>query len=309
MAGAGKSLEAEGCGRVPLRVPVRAAERAYAREGELAADPPHEHTRPPVRALLLAGRRGPTDAVAAAAGVSHRPLVPVAGVAMLVRVLRTLEATAGVGPIAISIDAPQLLERLPEVAEALGTGRVSAAASLDSPSASVGAAVAALAPGERLLVTTADHPLLTPPVVGGFLREALARDADLVVGVVAATTVRAAHPGAVRTFVPLRGEAYSGANLFLARAPGARRVCEFWREAERFRKRPWRLVRTFGLPALALFLLRRLDLAAALARASDVIGARVEAVVLADAEAAIDVDRPADLALATRLLEARERRG
>jgi len=262
---------------------------------------------PPLRTLVLAGRRGPADAVASAAGVSHRPFVPVAGVAMLVRVLRTLRATPEVGAIALSIDDVAALEALPELTDALQAGHLSAQPSAESPAASVAAAVAALAPGERLFVTTADHPLLTPAIVAGFLRDALARDADLVLGVVAASTIRAAHPGSVRTFVPLRGEAYSGANLFVARAPGAARVARFWRDAERFRKQPWRLVSVFGATTLALFLLRRLDLAAALARASRSIGARVEAVVLREAEAAIDVDRPADLVLATRILEARER--
>jgi len=261
-----------------------------------------------LRALVLAGRRGPADAVAVAAGTSHRAFVPVVGVPMLVRVLRTLRATPGVGAIALCIDDVAALDALPEVAEALRAGAITAQPSADSPAASVAAAVAALPPGERVLVTTADHPLLTPEIVSGFLRGALARDADLVVGVVAASVIRAAHPGSVRTFVPLRGEAYSGANLFLARAPGAARVASFWREAERFRKKPWRLVSVFGATTLALFLLRRLDLAAALARASRTIGARVEAVVLPQPEAAIDVDRPSDLVLATRILEARESR-
>lgn len=261
-----------------------------------------------VRALVLAGRRGPADAVAAAAGVSHRPFVPLSGVPMLVRVVRTLRATPGIGAIALSIDDPAGLDALPEIAAALRAGELAVAPSAASPAASVAEAVAALAPGERLLITTGDHPLLTPEMVDGFLAEALARDADLVVGVVTASTVRAAHPGALRTFVPLRGEAYSGANLFLARAPGAARIATFWRQAERFRKAPWRLASVFGLRTLLLFRLRRLDLAAALARASRAMDARIEAVVLPQAEAAIDVDQPADLVLATRILAAREHR-
>ena len=38
---------------------------------------------------MLAGRRGPRDALAEAHGVSHRALLPVDGVPMLLRVLRT----------------------------------------------------------------------------------------------------------------------------------------------------------------------------------------------------------------------------
>lgn len=262
----------------------------------------------PIRALVLAGRRGPADAVADAARVSHRPFVPVVGVPMLVRVVRALRGTPGIGAIALSIDEPARLDALPELAAALRAGTLSATRSAESPAASVADALASLAAGELLLVTTADHPLLTPEIVGGFLRAAQQRDADLVAGVVSASTLRASHPGARRTFVRLRAEAYSGANLFLARAPGAARVATFWREAERYRKRPWRLASVFGAGTLALFLLRRLDLAAALDRASRVVGARIDAVVLPDAEAAIDVDRPADLMLAAQILEARAAR-
>jgi hypothetical protein len=63
--------------------------------------------------------------------------------------------------------------------------------------------------------------------------------------------------------------------------------------AERFRKRPWRLVSTFGPLSLALFALRRLDIDRALERASRAIGARVAAIRLPFAEAAVDVDRAA----------------
>ena len=56
--------------------------------------------------LVLAGRRGPTDPVAQAAGCSHKALVPIAGVPMLVRVLRELRAVPHVKQIAVSIDDP-----------------------------------------------------------------------------------------------------------------------------------------------------------------------------------------------------------
>ncbi len=63
----------------------------------------------------------------------------------------------------------------------------------------------------------------------------------------------------------------------------------------------------FGPISLLLFLLRRLDLDAALARASRAIGARVEAVRLPFAEAAVDVDKPSDLELVSRLLAESQR--
>ena len=43
-----------------------------------------------VTALVLAGQRRGTDPMAAAAGLSHKALLPVAGVPMLLRVLAAL---------------------------------------------------------------------------------------------------------------------------------------------------------------------------------------------------------------------------
>ena len=57
-----------------------------------------------------------------------------------------------------------------------------------------------------------------------------------------------------------------------------------------------------GPSTLLAFALRRLDLDAALERVSHAMQVRVEAVRLPFAEAAIDVDRPSDLALVTRIL-------
>ena len=118
--------------------------------------------------------------------------------------------------------------------------------------------------------------------------------------------MQARYPDVPRTWVPFRDERYSGANLYVFRTPDALRAVEFWIRAESFRKQPWRIASTFGLGALLLFALRRLTLDAALGRMSQAIGARIEAVRLPFAEAAVDVDRLSDLELAERVLAERE---
>jgi GTP:adenosylcobinamide-phosphate guanylyltransferase len=254
---------------------------------------------------VLAGRRGPGEPVAAAAGVSHKALVPVAGVPMLLRVVRSLRASRSVGRIVISIDDPSTVSGIAELASPEGSSAVELHASLGSPSASVLDCFERLGTQAPLLVTTADHPLLTADMVDHFCAAAEASHADVAVAVVEAAVVRARFPEARRTFIPLRGERVTGANLFALRTPKAARAVAFWRRAERHRKQPWRLIAVFGLPALALFALRRLDLEAALGRASTVIGARIEGVRLPFPECAIDVDRLADLALAEQILAER----
>ncbi len=253
--------------------------------------------------LVLAGSRGEGDPLAAAQAVRHRALIDVMGVPMLLRVLRTLRSSPRVGRLVVSIDDPSAAEAVPEIAADVERGELELHRSLSSPSRSVLDVIDRVAQGEPLLVTTADHALLSEPVLTCFLDGAEASGADLSVGLVSRRVLEARFPGARRTYLPFRDDAYSGANLFAFRTREARRAAEFWMRAESFRKRPWRLVGSFGPVALTLFLLRRLDLDDALARASRSIGARVAPVRLPFAEAAVDVDRPEDLELVTRLLE------
>jgi GTP:adenosylcobinamide-phosphate guanylyltransferase len=250
-------------------------------------------------ALVLAGRRHGRDALAESRGTSHRALVEVGGVPMLVRVVRALRAAAGVGPVAVRIDAAQVLDAVPELREARAAGHLQVRPSASSPSRSV--ALELEERGAPLLVTTADHPLLSPAMLEHLLRAADASDADVVVGVVARSTARRCQPAMRRTWIPLRDDAWTGANLFVCRTARARDAALFWADAERFRKRPWRLALSLGVGFCCDLLLRRHVLEAAFARASRAVGARLAPVALPWPAAALDVDGPDDLRLAEAL--------
>ncbi len=249
-------------------------------------------------ALVLAGSRGPTDPLAQHQGVQHRALLEIEGVPMLLRVVRALRAASRIDRIAVSIDDPAALSAIPD----LTANGAEVHRSLSSPSRSVLDVLERRGDADKLLVTTADHPLLTPEMVDHFAAADDGSQADVLVGVVARSLLRERYPDSTRTWIPLRGDRYTGANLFAFRTLEARRAARFWVRAERFRKRPWRLASVFGTGTLLALALRRLDLDAALEQVSRAMQARVEAVRLPFAEAAIDVDRPSDLALVTRIL-------
>ncbi|HEY5656838.1 MAG TPA: nucleotidyltransferase family protein [Myxococcota bacterium] len=256
-------------------------------------------------ALVLAGRRGAEDPLARSRGAVHKALLDVGGVPMLVRVVRALRESPSIGSITVSIDDPRALEAVPDLKAALAAGDLRVHRSLDSPSRSVSDALSGRTASEPVLVTTADHALLTREIVEYFAEAAASTEADLWVGVVSRSSLDARYPETTRTYLRLRGERWTGANLFCFRSDLARRAAAFWVRAEQQRKRPWRLAWAFGPRALLLFLLRRLDLDAALERASRAIGARIGAIRLPFPEAAIDVDRPSDLALVERILAER----
>jgi GTP:adenosylcobinamide-phosphate guanylyltransferase len=258
-------------------------------------------------ALVLAGSRGGAgDDLAEAQGQRHRALIPVRGVPMLVRVIRTLRAAPSIQKIVISIDDPAALDAVPELRALIAEGALAVRRSERSPSRSVVAVLESMPAGGPVLVTTADHALLTPAMVEHFTLACRKGNADLRVALVAASLLQARFPESKRTYLPLRDDRYSGANLFGFLTPQATRAAEFWVKAEASRKQPWKLALAFGPRALIAFWRRRFDLDSALEQISRVIGARVEAVRMPFAEAAIDVDRAADLALATRILAERE---
>lgn len=257
-----------------------------------------------VDALVLAGRRGGEDPVAAAAGVSHKALAPLHGRPLLSYVLDALRAVPAIERITISIDDPDALRRHPEFGPELAAGRLAVHASGSSPADSVRDFVEKAA-GAAVLITTADHPLLRAETVRDFVERALASPNDLSLALVPDVAVLAVAPHNKRTWLRLGRERFTGANLFLARPPGAAKVAAFWRQAEGFRKEPWRLAAVFGAVTLARFMAGRLPLDAALEAASKAIGARVGAIRLEDGQAGIDVDKLEDLALVEQLLRKR----
>ena len=85
----------------------------------------------------------------------------------------------------------------------------------------------------------------------------------------------------------------------------AARAARFWSRVEVYRKQPWRLFAAAGIGPLLSFLFRRLDLDGAADRLSRLLGLRLRVVALPFPEAAMDVDKPSDLALAEEILASR----
>ncbi len=227
---------------------------------------------------------------------------------MLVRVIDRLLAQPRIERVLVNIDAPELLDAIPRLAELRRRGSVEWMKSTDSPSQSVVESLDRAGLGkEPVLVTTADHALLDDEMLESFFSRSASADADLTLGLVSRRTIEARFPESKRTYLRFRGDAFSGANLFLFRTPEAVRAATFWRRVESERKHPWRIARAFGLMNLFLFLTRRLDLEAAFTRASKVVGIRIRAIPLARAEAAVDVDKIEDLELVRRILAERKR--
>lgn len=252
--------------------------------------------RPPYTALVLAGTRPAGDPLADYAGVSHKALIEIDGVPMLLRVLQALAGSAAVARIVVAIDRADVLAGFPDVGKP-----VVVVPAASGPSASVGAVLEH--EGAPLLVTTADHALLQSAWVDEFVAAtALDGQADAFAGLARSEAVLAAAPGTTRTWLKFADGAFSGCNLFLLRSPASLGVVRLWQQLEADRKRPLAMLGRLGLGYVLRYRLGWLTLGQALARLGRLAGARVAPVLLGDGRAAIDVDKPDDLDLVRRLV-------
>jgi CTP:molybdopterin cytidylyltransferase MocA len=254
-------------------------------------------------ALLLAGQRPGGDRLADHFGEQWKALVAVGGEAMLSRVAKTLLASPEIARIVVLAQDPQALTARADTAWLASEPRITCLSSLSSISLSVSAAAGSVGGPWPVLVTTADHPLLTPAMVAAFV--AGVGQTDVAVGMVERRTLLAAYPDNVRTWLKLRGGAWSGANLFALTSERARAALDLWATVEADRKKVARLFAAFG-PILALrAATRTISMPDALKIAGRRLGLTASLVPLEFAEAAIDVDKPSDHALAELILRAR----
>jgi GTP:adenosylcobinamide-phosphate guanylyltransferase len=254
-------------------------------------------------AIVLAGERPGENDFAATYGVPAKALIPVGGEPMLSRVARTLLASPSIGRIIVLAQQPEALF-VGGAAWLANEPRIGTAVAGQGISASVAQVAGSAAAPWPVLVTTADHPLLRPEMVETFIKES--EGADSAFAMVERKVVEQAYPLTTRTWITLSDGHYSGANLFALRTPASLSGVLFWSRAEQYRKKVWRLLWFFGPYMFIRAITRTLSLDQASARAGRKLRLGLCAVLLPYAEASIDVDKPADLELAERILAERD---
>ena len=249
-------------------------------------------------AVVLAGSRPGRDKFAEQHGTDLKALIPVGGIPMVARPVNALLLSPQI--LAVSV----LAQQPDRIAQALpANSRLKVAASGATIASTLEAILENPATHFPLLVTTADHALLSPAMIADFCGKA--EGADLAIGLVEKRPLMARLAKTKRTWLSFRGGSYSGANLFAFGSPEAAKAVAIWRSVEQDRKKGWRMIASLG-PALlagAVLKLRTLD------QTLTSVGKRLELdirkVELADPLAAVDVDKQADHVLVTAILEGR----
>lgn len=252
----------------------------------------------PIPAIVLAGSRPGPDPLLTGSSVSTKALLPIAGQAMLVHVVKAMRASPEVGAITI------LAQNSAELAAEAGLAGLADLHFADSGQGISSSLAAALPPGDDpLLVTTADNVLLTPTMVAEFLRGA--EDSDVAVAMVERDILLARYPESKRTWLKFRGGWWSGANMFRLRGRRVLPLLDFWGRIERDRKKGLKIVAAFGPWLLIGALLRLFTIQQGVARAGLRFGLKAKIIPMTEPEACIDADKPADIELIEAIFAAR----
>ena len=246
-------------------------------------------------AVLLAGSRPGRDHFAHQFGTDMKALIAVGGEPMVRRPVRALLASEAVGEVIVVSHAPDRIaavipndERV-RFKESLGTIAETMQHLLDDAELRW-----------PLLVTTADHALLTPSMVNEVC--AASASVDVTIGVVRRDCLLRRLPHTERTWLKFRGGAYTGANLFALASPSVRPAIELWRSVEQDRKKAWRVIALLGPVTLIAAALRMVSIDEVLGGLGHRLGLKVHAVRLSDPLAGVDVDKPADHTLVEGIL-------
>jgi len=254
-------------------------------------------------AIVLAGDRTKADSLINHTEAGSKAMIDLDGVPMVRRVLNSLRASRVVNRICMAGPEASEVATDPELKRWVDGGEIQWSEPGVSPSTSAYTAMRGLEPEEGVLLTTADHPLLTPEIVDAFGRQSLADDVDVTVGLAPYALIAETYPGIRKTVLHFSDGDFCGCNLFAFITPEGRRAAKFWRRIEQERKKPLVVIGLLGWWAVIRYRLGLLSLEEALAKLSKRLGLRIRAVILPYANAAIDVDSIADLMLVKGALE------
>lgn len=256
----------------------------------------------PVRLIVLAGQaHGTTDRLAERFEVSHRCLIPLAGKPLVAHVLQTAAEHPAITSLAVCIEREafdpvwDMLTRLP------GRGSVALVPAKDDLAESVRSAAEGW--DGPLLVTTADHALLSPQSIDAVL--AALDGAHVIFTLAPREAVEAIHPSHRHRLIRLREDEYVPCDLYGLSSSDHLDAADVFRGRRSTDRFASRVLRAAGLIGLLLLWLGLETLPGAIDRISRRLRLKVRAVVLEDGRQAFDVDDEVSHAIVRDLIESR----
>lgn len=248
-----------------------------------------------VNAVVLAGSPN-NGLLKECSPVSYEALIPIGSRMMVEYVCSALLASAYVEEVVVVGPAEQLA--------VLASPQVRLAPAGKTVLENVQIGLQAFPAARRVLVVTSDIPLITAGAIDDFLEQCRDQTVDLYYPVVSRGALESRYQNVRRTYVRLAEGVFTGGNLFLVKPEIFPRCLAKGEQLVAARKNPLRLARLVGLSFLIKFLTHRLSLTEAQEKVSRLLGIKGVAVISPFPEMGFDVDKPADLELAVKILQA-----
>lgn len=235
-------------------------------------------------AAVVLGGRGTGDALASAAGVTAKALVPVNGKPLGAYVLAALRESRCTSHITYVGSCAGLDPHFDAAVPAGATFAHSLALGLGSALAHRPA---------RLLVLSADIPWVTPQALDRFVADA--PDAALVYPVIPQEVAETRFPGQKRTYARVREGCFTGGNTVLLTPEAVGALLTFVDRLYGGRKNIVALAAIFGFDTVVKLALGRVTIAELERRATKLLGVSARAYISPDATLGADVDKPEHL--------------
>ncbi len=252
-------------------------------------------------AVVLAGHTTTEDNPLAAYTLNRpKGLVPIAGRPMIGYVVEALNGSQHVDSIVIVGLPPEerpplavAVEHLPDQGGLLANAENA-----------IDFALARWPELDGVLISSSDLPLLTPAIIDRFVEACLQTDHDLYYSIVKRADMERSFPTSRRTYVHLVEGDFAGGDLLLLRHGAMTMNRELWGRLASARKSPLRQASMIGLWPVVKLLVGRMGLVEAEQRVGKALNIHGRAVVCADPEVGMDVDKPFQLEIVRNLLEA-----
>ena len=259
-----------------------------------------------IDAVILAGGAPETtdskaDPLLEYAQVQKKPLIKIAGKEMVRYVTEAIAGSSRIGRIfVVGLSPEDGVEFAAPVEYVEATGSM-----MDNVVAGIERVMEVDPAMERVVIASADIPLLTTEMVDHFIDTCLETDHDVYYTVVEKSTMEARFPGSRRGFVSLRGGSFAGGDINMTKVSAIQANLPLARQAMKSRKNIWQQIRLLGCKTLIKFAFRRLTIADVERVAGRALGCRGRAIITPYPEMGMDVDKPHQLDIVRAILEGR----
>ena len=147
---------------------------------------------------------------------------------------------------------------------------------------------------DYILIITSDIPLITFEMIDDFINRCLQYGEDIYYPIVPRKVMKKEFPGNQKTYIRTSQGFFTGGNFILIKRENIENLSIKAEKFITYRKKPWKILKLLGIQFLIKYFFRSLSVKAIEKRMTSILGCKSKAIVINDAEAGMDIDKPED---------------